>query len=256
MLKRMWAVAYNTFLETYRSQTMWVIFVYLVVMVAASQLFSYVTIVERSRIIIDIGLASLELFCVFISLFVGINLVAQEMNNKTIYTLLSKPLRRSEFILGKYMGLSLISMVTNSIMFLLLAGYLTVWGIPLNSLYIVCNVHLLLELFVLNAVILALSSLSSPILTGLLSLGAYLIGQTANSVKEIMSVSKHAAVVFIADVIYAIVPNMTYFNSKNAVVHGHAFQAFDIWLPFAFAALYIAFFLFIAVMAFAKKHVK
>lgn len=255
-IKRISTIAKINYLEVIRSKTVFIILIYFIFLLLITQIFSRITIAEPSKVIIDLSLATIEVFGLFLGLFIGINLISKEIEKKSIYTLLSKPLKRSEFILGKFFGLCFVSLVFNLLMFFIFILYLLILGISTNFYLFIACIHIYLKITVLIAIILALSSMSSTVLTGLLSIGFYLIGNTASSIKDLSAVSESPQLHTMINIIYFIIPNFEYFNSKNNVVHMEFIHSIDIFTPFLFSFLYCAIFLLIAILTFEKKNIK
>lgn len=99
------AIAKNTFKEAIRNRVLYVILMFALILIAFSGVVSELTISSRERIIKDLGFMAINLFGVAISVFVGVSLVYNELEKKTIYTIVSKPIGRWQFLLGKYFGL-------------------------------------------------------------------------------------------------------------------------------------------------------
>lgn len=100
-------IALNTFKEAVRNRVLYVILLFALIMIAASGAISRLSIGEHGRIIKNLGFASINLFGVAIAVFVGVSLVFNELDRRTIYTIVSKPISRWQFLLGKYFGLLL-----------------------------------------------------------------------------------------------------------------------------------------------------
>lgn len=101
------AIAFNTFKEAVRNRVLYVILFFSLLMIGASGAISQLSITEHGRIIKNLGFASINLFGVAIAIFVGVSLVYNELEKRTIYTIVSKPISRWQFLLGKYFGLLL-----------------------------------------------------------------------------------------------------------------------------------------------------
>ena len=106
-MSKIWAIALNTFKEAVRNRILYILFIFALLILAGSGVISDLTIAEKERIIRDLGLASISFFGLLIAVFVGIGLIYNEMDKKTIYTIISKPIHRYQFILGKFVGLLL-----------------------------------------------------------------------------------------------------------------------------------------------------
>jgi hypothetical protein len=110
-IRKVWAIILNTFREAVRDRILYAIVFFAVLILLLSTIMDVITIGQRSKIIIDSGLASISIFGTLIAIFVGINLVYKEIDKRTIYTIVSKPVARWQFLLGKYFGLVLTLLV-------------------------------------------------------------------------------------------------------------------------------------------------
>ena len=99
------AIARNTFKEAIRNRVLYIILIFALMMIALSRVAGELTIESRERIVKDLGFAAINLFGVAIAVFVGVSLVFNELEKRTIYTIVSKPISRWQFLLGKYFGL-------------------------------------------------------------------------------------------------------------------------------------------------------
>ena len=89
---------------------------FVLLLVASAPLFGQISIGLERLILVNVGLSSISLFGVIIAIFVGIGLVSKEIEKKTLYTILSRPVRRWEFIVGKYFGLLMTLVVNTALM--------------------------------------------------------------------------------------------------------------------------------------------
>ena len=124
-LNRIWAIGLNTYREAVRNRVLAVLVMFAVALMAFSLVLGELSMHEEERIIKDLGLAGISLFSVLIALFLGVNLLSKELDKKTVYAVIPKPLHRWEFLVGKYVGLVLTMAVLVSIMSLVLATF--VW---------------------------------------------------------------------------------------------------------------------------------
>ena len=102
MLRRIRLVAWHVFKESVRDRVLYSIVAFAVLLVAASLLIGQITAGQDVKIIKDLGLATIELAGVLMTVFIGVGLVLDEIDRRSIYSLLAKPLPRWEFIVGKY----------------------------------------------------------------------------------------------------------------------------------------------------------
>ncbi|HET9364795.1 MAG TPA: ABC transporter permease subunit, partial [Candidatus Angelobacter sp.] len=114
MTSRLSAITLNTFREAVRDRVLYNLILFVLLLVASAPLFGQISIGIERLILVNVGLSSISLFGVIIAILVGIGLVAKEIEKKTLYTILSRPVRRWEFIVGKYCGL-LMTLVVNAV---------------------------------------------------------------------------------------------------------------------------------------------
>src|SRR5213596_1510604 len=115
-MSRIIVIALNTFKENLRDKILYNLVFFGLLLIGSSILLSTLTMGEHAKIIQDIGLASINVFGVLIAIFVGIGLVSKEIDKRTIYSIIAKPISRSQFLLGKYCGLVLTLVVNVVIM--------------------------------------------------------------------------------------------------------------------------------------------
>ena len=119
--QRIWAITLNTFREAVRNRVMAVLFFFAVALMAFSLVLGELSLNEEERIIKDLGLAGISVFSVLIALFLGVNLLSKELDKKTVYAIIPKPLYRWEFLVGKYLGIALTMTVLVALMSAVLA---------------------------------------------------------------------------------------------------------------------------------------
>src|SRR6266849_5645508 len=116
MTSRLSAITLNTFREAVRDRVLYNLVIFVLLLVASAPLFGQISIGMERLILVNVGLSSISLFGVIIAIFIGIGLVSKEIEKKTLYTILSRPVRRWEFILGKYLGLIMTLVVNTALM--------------------------------------------------------------------------------------------------------------------------------------------
>ena len=213
------AIAFHTLKEAIRDRILYLILFFAVICIGFSRLLALLTIGDRVKIIKDVGLSSLSLFGALMAILIGTGLVYKEIDKKTIYTLLSKPIHRYQFLLGKFFGLVLtlfIMLLLMSIIFLALIFFHTFkveWQMLIAILYI------FLELCLITSVALLFSCFSTPILSSIFSLAFYLIGHTAWGLETLIVKIKSGFGKAIAQALYQFLPDLENFNFRTEVVH-------------------------------------
>lgn len=177
MLNRVFAIALNTFREAIRNRVMGVLLLFALGLIAFSTVLGALSLSEDIRIIKDIGLAGVDGFCAIISLFLGVNLLGKELDRKTVYSMLSKPIRRSEFLLGKYLGLLTTMAVLLAVMSMVLAVVIEIKGGSYDGLLLRAQVLIFFEVVLLVAISMLFSSFSTPYLSAMFSGALWVIGR-------------------------------------------------------------------------------
>ncbi|MEN8153073.1 MAG: ABC transporter permease subunit [Acidobacteriota bacterium] len=216
------AIAVNTFKEAVRNKIFYLLIFFGIFFSFSSRIISLLTIGDTSKIIKDIGLASINFFSVLIAVFSGINLVYKEIEKKTVYNILSKPVHRRDFILGKFLGLAFTLSVALTLMAAMFMFFLYVFTGNIDLILLLYFLFLYFELLILISVSILFSSFSTPILSSIFTISIYFIGHfvwTFNEFKyKITGTFEKAFAYFF----YYIFPNLEKFNIKNSVVMGEA----------------------------------
>jgi ABC-type transport system involved in multi-copper enzyme maturation permease subunit len=234
MTARIAAIALNTFREAIRHRILYLLLVFAVGMISVSQLLSLLTVGSEEKIIKDFGLAAIEVFGVLTGVFIGVGLVSREIERRTVFTLLAKPIHRSEFVLGKFAGLALTIVVNMAVMSGWFAVVLAVKGMfdPRLGLAVLL---LLFQCLLITTIAVLFSCLSTPILSSVLTLALYVVGHLLWSLDLLQTRLVSPAARMACRAVYYLLPNLGNFDIKGEVVHG---LPIDPWLP-AWAALYL-----------------
>jgi ABC-type transport system involved in multi-copper enzyme maturation permease subunit len=252
-------VAVNTFREAVRDRVLYNLIFFALMMMGAAILVGQISIGIGRLVIINLGLSAISVFGLVMAIFIGVGLVYKEIDKRTLYTLLAKPIRRWEFLLGKYAGLLLTLTVNTAFMTLGLAAALFYVGRPyvksdvaiLEAVYLI-----LLELALVTALALFFSCFSSPMLSTLFTLGIYIAGVFAPDIKDIGDVTTSAAAKALVRVVYYVVPNFHNFNAIAAAAHGEMIPAWRIGENTLYAALYVSIVLLASFAVFARRNLK
>ena len=263
------SVAIAVFRESVRDRVFYNLVLFAVLLVAASILIGQLTAGQDVKIIKDLGLAATSLFGLFIAVFVGINLVSKEVERRSVYPLFAKPVRRAEFILGKYAGLLMTLLANMAVMTIALYAVLyflsrdvppaiqSAWDAPAMDPALLKAILLIyVNLAVVTAVALFFSTYSSPIVSTIFTLGVYVAGQFAADLKRFDLIVDSPGAAAVAKACYYVLPDFAKFDVKLAVVHGIPVSQAYLASTAAYAAMYIAALLFGAVVIFSRRDFK
>jgi ABC-type transport system involved in multi-copper enzyme maturation permease subunit len=262
-------IAVNVFKESIRDKVLYNLLLFAVMLMAVSYLLSQLTAGQEVKIIKDLGLAAMSLFGLFIAVFIGIGLVSKEVEKRSIYALLAKPIRRQDFIIGKYAGLVLTLLVNIAVM---TAAYYAVlggmawregawfkphWEAPaLDPTLLKAIGMIVLQLMIITAVALLFSTFSSPLLAAALTFGLYVVGHFNADLKNFENVVDSQPVVYLARALYYLLPNLAPFDIKAQVVHAVPVPAGYLLLNVVYATLYIGALLGGATLIFMRRDFK
>ncbi len=249
---RILSIAINTFRENLREKLLYNLLFFALLMIGSSILLSRITLGDYHRLILDLGLASINLFGVLIAIFVGIGLVSKEVDRKTIYTIVSKPIPRYEFLLGKYCGLVITLFANTVVMVAGLVIVLQVMDVPITSLVFKSLALIFLELMVITAVAVLFSTFTSATLSAIFTLAVYVIGHLSGDLKEFAKKLDEVSEMLV-NAIYYTLPNLERFNLKGHVIHHLDFGLADMALTLAYGLTYAAFLLLLASVIFQRR---
>lgn len=262
-------IAVNVFRESVRDRVLYNLVLFAVLLIGSSFLLGQLTAGQDVKIIKDLGLAATSIFGLFIAIFIGIGLVSKEVERRSIYSLLAKPISRAQFITGKYAGLVLTLLVNVAIMALalyLVLGYLTwreaeavraSWDAPgTDPALLKAFVLIFIELMLITAIALFFSTFSTPILSAALTFGLYIAGHFNADLKNFEAVVDSRPAVWLARGLYHLLPDLSAFDVKTQVVHGLPVSYGYLASTAGYGALYIAALLFVATVIFTKRDFK
>ena len=222
-------VAVNVFRESVRDKVLYNLVVFAVLLMAASYLIGQLTAGQDIKIIKDLGLAAIATFGLMIAVFIGIGLVWKEVERRSIYSLLAKPISRAQFIVGKYCGLVLTLAVNVAVMVVAwyaVLGYMArrcrpaaraAWAAPATDPAMLKAVGLIfVELMLVTAVALFFSTFSSPFLSAGLTLGLWVVGHFNADLRNFEAVVESPAAAWLARGLYYVLPNFSAFDVKYA----------------------------------------
>jgi ABC-type transport system involved in multi-copper enzyme maturation permease subunit len=255
MLARINAIALNTFREAIRHRILYLLLIFAVAMISFAQILSLVTVGSEEKIIKDFGLATIDIFGVLTAVFIGIGLVSREIERRTVYTLLAKPLHRFEFILGKFAGLALTLVVNTAVMTIWFFLVLVLKGM-FDPKLAAAVLLLYFQFLLITAIAVLFSCLSTPILASVMTLALYVIGHLLWSL-DLLAVRLTATWgKAICRVLYLVLPNLGTFDIKGEVVHGVPIDAARIAWAAAYLALYGSAILGTACALFERKELQ
>jgi len=223
-VSRTLAVAANAFRETVRERVLYNLVFFAILMTLSGLLLGQLSVRQDEKILKDLGLAAMDLFGTLIAVFIGTGLVSKEIERRSLYPLLAKPLSRGEFFLGKFAGLAFTLLVNLAVMLvgLLLTLLLTHRRPDPGLLAAVYPIFLGLLLTVAFAML--FSTLTSSTLAIVLTVGVVVVGRYADVIRGMRDVAPDVPPALVS-ALFAIVPNFSNFDFKARVAYGDAVPA-------------------------------
>lgn len=264
-----WRIAVSVFRESVRDKVLYNLVFFAILMMGASLLIGQLTAGQEVKIIKDFGLAATSVFGLFIAVFIGIGLVSKEVERRSIYSLLTKPITRPQFLAGKFAGLMLTLAVNLSVM--AVAHYAVLglmhlratpalratWEAPaLDPHMLVAFLLIYGQLAVVTSIALFFSTFSSPLLSAALTFGLFIVGHFDAELRNVGTAVDSPAVGTIATALSYVLPNLAPFDVKAEVVHAQPIAAGYVALTLAYGVLYIGVVMLAAVWVFSRRDFK
>lgn len=258
MTSRLSAITLNTFREAVRDRVLYNLVLFVLLLVASAPLFSQISIGMERLILVNVGLSAISLFGVIIAIFVGIGLVSKEIEKRTLYTILSRPVRRWEFIAGKYFGLVMTLVVNAAFMTIgfYIALLITQHGLVSSDLRLLTAIYFaILEFLIMTAVTLLFSSFSTPIFSAIFAFAIFVIGTFAEDLRNFAALA-HGVAGWLATAAAYLVPNFASLNVISRVAHDQPVSGSLIVFNTLYALLYSAAVTAAAVLIFERRNLK
>ncbi len=252
-MSRVWALSLNTFREAVRNKVLYILLIFALGLLAFTYWFSQGALHEQLRVIRDVGLVGIEVIGGLIAIFIGVNLVYKEIDKKTVFALIPKPVYRFEFILGKYIGMLLTLAVLMAIMSATLFAVIGLGQVAFagdNDYGAVLRAIVLLfgEVSVITSVAVLFSSFSSPILSGALTLGIFFAGHFMPELREVIGKLGAGPRALLLNAV-RVFPDLHLFYVSGSMIGGQHVSVHGAYVDWAYvgmAGLYGAFYIAVA----------
>jgi Cu-processing system permease protein len=258
-MNRVLAIAVHTFKESVREKVLYNLVVFAVLLIAAGILFGTISVGVNEIVLINLALSAISVFGLLIAIFIGISLVWKELERRTIYNVLSRPVTRWEFVIGKYLGLILTLVVNTAIM--TAAFYLVLWWekgrlgaadwAPLEAVYFI-----LLELALVVGLTLLFSTISTPVLSAVLSFSLYLIGNLLGDLRDFGAHSGNALLRVLSRGLALVLPDFGAFSVISQAAHGQLIPRYRLVSNSLYALLYITVLVSTAILIFEERELQ
>ena len=255
-MSRVGAIATNTIREVARERVVLVLAVFGLGLVAASQVLAPLALGEGRKVVTDFGLAGASALATLLAIVLGSSLLHKELDRRTLYAVMAKPIHRSEFLVGKFAGLWASAAVLFSAMIamtlaLLALRYGTGPGPMLGAFALS-----LAELLVVAAVVVLFSAFTTPLLTAFFTAATLLAGHFAEDLHYFATHGATPALAAVTESIYWLLPHLDVFNARGLVAHGVPIEPERVAFASAYAVLYAGAVLVLASAIFERREFK
>jgi ABC-type transport system involved in multi-copper enzyme maturation permease subunit len=258
MSARIAYIASNTFREAVRDRVLYNLIAFALLISGAAILVGQISIGIERLVVVNLGLTAVSLFGMVIAIFIGIGLVSKEIDKRTLYTIISRPVRRWEFIVGKFFGLAGTLLVNTFFMaigvfaaLLYVSGHFqTGDGWVLIALYFI-----VLQFIIITALALLFSTFSSPLMAAVFAFSLFVIGNFAEDLRGFASLT-NGLTRWVATGAAYLVPNFSALNIVSSVAHQQPVAGQLILYNTGYALVYAAMALAGAVLIFDRRNLK
>jgi hypothetical protein len=237
MMGRIWAIALNTFREAARIRVLYGILVLVVAADVLALILGEMSIREQARVARDVGLAGISLFGALTAIFLGVVLLYSEVQRRTIHTIVSKPLERWEFVVGKYLGMALVLSILVVLFAASMAILLGLQGIAITASVSKAIMMAWFEVLTVAAIAVFFSSFSSPFLSGIFALGLWVIGRVTPDLQLAADHAKEAWIRTVSSAALAVVPDLHLFSVSGRTLDGQVVSVHGDFVSWGYVAM-------------------
>jgi ABC-type transport system involved in multi-copper enzyme maturation permease subunit len=246
-------IARNTVRELLRSKLLYNLLVFAALFIGSSLLVAQLTVGNWVRVIMDMGLSGMEIAGTLMAVVIGVNVMAGEIDRKTILPTMAKPVPRWSFCLGRYGGLVVLLLVNVAVSLALLRAVLFLAGYPLGVTALQAAALISVELAVVAALAMLFASFSTPMLASGFTFALFLIGHLLSDLRYFSDRSKSTLARDLARAMYAVLPDLELMNLKMQAANGLQVAGAFVWRSAGYGVLYTAAVLSLAVAIFSRR---
>jgi Cu-processing system permease protein len=247
------ALAFNGFREARRNRITLVVGVFALALLLSSTLVVAVTVNTFERVLTDMGLGAMSLTLVLLAIFLSSGLLSREIERRTIFLMVSKPISRGAFLVGRLVGnmltLTVLQLAMSALFFLLMAGY----GYPITTAHFTAIVMLWFELWVLSGVGFLMSSFSSQAVSAFVTVSVYFAGHLAGDIYKLAGKSESAFIQKVGSATYYLLPDLERLNFRSHATYGVVTSLSELLASAGYALAYTSVLVALAVILFNRR---
>ncbi len=250
---KIFAIAQNTMREVLRDKVLYAILGLGMIAILSIKLIAPLAVGEEVRLIRDFGLSVISIIGILITIFISTRMVYDEIQKKTIYTIIPKSLRRWEFVVGKYSGVIMAILIVTLTMSFVFVIYMLILRVPVTTNIFLAILIQFLELLVVSAVAILFSTFTSPIGSGIFTIAIYIIGHFTSDILILGELTKSVILKNVSSFMYYVLPNLSYFNVRSEVVHNLSIDLHRALFSIGYGLMYSIILLSLGILLFEKK---
>jgi ABC-type transport system involved in multi-copper enzyme maturation permease subunit len=235
-MTRILSIAQVTWREAVRDRVLYSVLFFAATVILVAAVLDHMTVGQSGRVVLDLGLAGIHLCGVFVAIFLSISLLARDIARKTLHVVLAKPVGRTAYLCGKYLGLVFTLGVIVAVMAVVLAVPCAVLGQMPGLAYVNAVAMIWVELAVLVGIAMLFGSITGPFLAGMFTLGLFLIGHLSRGLEALGAQSGDPLLATLSRMVHLGLPDLSVFDFKVGALHGTLPLAADLGLALAYAA--------------------
>jgi ABC-type transport system involved in multi-copper enzyme maturation permease subunit len=247
-------ISLNTVREHLRDKLFYNLAFFALLLIASAVVLSRLTIGDYHRVLIDVGLASIDIIGVMIAVFLGIGLLNRELERRTLYLVLSKPVPRSSLVLGKYLGLLLTLSLNILLLFTGLLSVLWMTGVPVTAGLFQAALATHLECAVVTAMAMVFSAFTTATLSAMCTFSLFVVGHNITTLRVVAEKSEEAIRMVMTGFIY-VLPDLEHFNLRSHAVHEATVPALNVLMVGGYACMYATVLLGLAIALFNRRDI-
>lgn len=251
-----WTIGRMTFLEARRNRILWSLLFFCIVLVLTSFMFQEVTVAAFDRVVRDVGLASIHAFGILLAVFLGVTVVTREIERRTVYPVLARPVSRASYLAGKLLGVWVTLIVCLGAMLLAFLVEAVAYKGPIKAILFETWALILIELLLLASFSILASTFTSSIMSAFMSVALFIIGHASQDIYFFARKSKAEIVQKVGAAIFYVLPNLERLNLKSQASTLTEVPISHVLLAAGYGLIYVVAFFVVAVALFQRRDLK
>lgn len=250
MLTKSLAIAKATYLEQIRAKIIYSVICVQILIIALSTFYGRVSYGDHGKILRDFGIFSVSIALILFTIISGSVMVYRELKLRTVFNILSKPISRGEFLIGKFVGLNLSMITLLLLMYPLFLGYSYLLDSEISWALLQAGIYIGFETILLSAVIVFFSAVAvTPALNGMFAISVFLIGRCTDSIFTFAELTDS----LILKGLYYILPHLDFLYMGNEAAYGQARGLGSMITSFCYSCSYSGILMVLAIYLFGRR---